>query len=108
MTSSTSPDPETLARIEVADPAFARAFATYRHEYGCRFLRYEVAEPTLGESPELLLRLVRDQVAASFDPEDVAEQTERSRAGALEEAHRILASRSEEDRRGFERVLRRA
>lgn len=80
------PDPETLARIEEADPEFAGAFATYRHEYGCRALRYEVAEPTLGESPELLLRLVRDQVAASFDAEGVAEETERRRARALEEA----------------------
>jgi rifampicin phosphotransferase len=102
------PDRETLARIEEADPEFARALATYRNEYGCRALRYEVAEPTLGESTELLLRLIRDQVAASFDPEGVAGETDRRRAHALEEAHRILASRSSEDRERFERALRRA
>jgi phosphohistidine swiveling domain-containing protein len=102
------PDSETLARIEEADPQFAQAFATYRHEYGCRALRYEVAEPTLGESPELLLRLIRDQVAASFDPEGLAGAMELRRARALEEANRILASRSSEDRERFDQVLRRA
>jgi pyruvate,water dikinase len=102
------PDRETLARIEEADPEFAQAFATYRHEYGCRALRYEVAEPTLGESPELLLRLIRDQVAASFDPEGLAGATELRRARALEEANRILASRSSQDRERFDQVLRRA
>jgi pyruvate,water dikinase len=102
------PGPDTLARIERVDPEFARALAAYRHEYGCRALRYEVAEPTLGESPELLLRLIRDQVSASFDPEGVAGETDRRRARALEEAHRILASRSSGDRRRFERALGRA
>lgn len=102
------PDGETLARIEEADPEFARDFATYRHVYGCRALRYEVAEPTLGESPQLLLRLIRDQLSASFDPEGLAEETQLHRAGALDEARRILAPRPSEDRRRFERALRHA
>lgn len=51
------------------DPGFAAAVETYRREYGCRALHYELATPALGERPDLILSLVRDQLArAASDP----------------------------------------
>jgi phosphohistidine swiveling domain-containing protein len=97
-----------LERIEREYPDFAAAFHAYRREYGCRALRYDVAEPTLGENPELLLKLIGDQVAASIDPEKQVGDAERARIRAEDEAQRLLASRSVNDRHRFEAALRRA
>jgi pyruvate,water dikinase len=97
-----------LERIAREYPDFAGAFQAYRREYGCRALRYDVAEPTLGENPELLLKLIGDQVAASIDPEKQVGDAERARIRAEDQAQRLLASRSEDDRRRFEAELRRA
>ena len=102
------PAPDTLARIEEIDPEFASALGDYRREFGSRALRQELAEPTLGERPELLLRLIRDQIAASFEGEVVAGETRRMRAAALEDAHRILASRTDAERGRFQDALARA
>jgi len=102
------PSSDTLARIEEVDPEFASALADYRLEFGSRALRQEVAEPTLRERPELLLRLIRDQLAASFNSEEVVGKTKRRRAASVEDAERILASRSDADRRKFGDALARA
>ncbi len=45
----------------------ATAFRAYLHEYGCRALRYEVVEPTLGETPELIGQLLQDQLGRPVD-----------------------------------------
>jgi rifampicin phosphotransferase len=102
------PSPDTLARVEELDPEFASALAAYRLEFGSRAMRQEVAEPTLRERPELLLRLISDQIAAAFNSEEVAGETRRRRTAALEEADRILASRSDAERRRFQDALARA
>jgi hypothetical protein len=63
-------DGSTATRIAKADPEFAAAFDDYQGEFACRALRYEIAESSLAETPELTLRLLADQVVGNYDPDD--------------------------------------
>jgi pyruvate,water dikinase len=54
-------DGATPGRLAEADPEFAEAFAAYQREFACRALRYELADPSIAETPELTLRLLVDQ-----------------------------------------------
>ncbi len=98
-------DEGTAKRLDRAEPAVGDALRRYRREYGMRALRYEVAEPTLGESPALVLGLVRDQLACGYDPEGDEATLEARRAEALSRARVALARRSVAERERFERVL---
>ena len=60
--------------LQEHDRVLAAAFDAYRDEYGFRALRYEVIEPTLGEQPEVLGRLLQDQLRS---PSDVASEQKR-------------------------------
>ncbi|MET9496586.1 PEP/pyruvate-binding domain-containing protein [Streptomyces sp. NPDC006552] len=81
--------PAELRALLKTDPEVAEAFETYRVEYGCRALQYELAAPTLAERPELILALLRDRLAPARDGGDsgAAVEQERGRAvaAALEE-----------------------
>jgi rifampicin phosphotransferase len=90
------------------DPEFARAFARYRRDHGCRALRYEAADPTVDEVPGLILDLVRDQLASGYDPQAEAAVLAAGRASAAAEALRLLAARPTSDRERFQRALVRA
>ncbi|MDQ4032032.1 MAG: PEP-utilizing enzyme [Actinomycetota bacterium] len=94
--------------VLAADERFAAAFEAYQREYGCRALRYEIAEPCLDEQPDLVLALIRDQLVTRFDP-DAAEETLRARRAATRaEAERLLGAQSSAQRARFDRALDRA
>jgi rifampicin phosphotransferase len=101
-------DGGTAARLAEADPEFTKAFDEYQSEFCCRALRYEIAEPSLAETPELTLRLLADQIARNYDPAAEAEATAERRRAAKEKARAALAGRSPAERERFERVLARA
>jgi len=103
-----SVDVTTPGRLAAVDPEFARAFWDYVEANGHRSLRYEVIEPTLAETPHLLLRLVADQLEGEFSPDRAAQAALRRRSQAADEARRLLASHPEADRERFERALARA
>jgi pyruvate,water dikinase len=103
-----SVDEATPARLAEVDAEFARAFADYVEANGRRALRYDVIEPTLAETPNVLLRLVADQIEVEFSPDRVAREALRRRSQAADEARRLLASHPEADRKRFERALARA
>jgi len=103
-----SVDEATPARLAEVDAEFARAFADYVEANGRRALRYDVIEPTLAETPHVLLRLVADQIEVEFSPDRVAREALRRRSQAADEARRLLASHPEADRKRFERALARA
>jgi rifampicin phosphotransferase len=98
----------TLADVRAADAAFAEALDAYQDEFGCRALRYDVADSTLAEEPAILLGLLRDQLACIFDAPGTKAALTSMREDALAEARAALASRSEPERDRFERELRRA
>src|SRR5205085_2040512 len=87
-------EPPSAAALLALDSEFAAAFAGYQREFGCRGLGYEPAEPTLAESPALVLGLIRDQIARGYDPAADEEALRRVRAEALNEARAALAGRS--------------
>jgi pyruvate,water dikinase len=75
-----SPDRiRTLLRERAPD--IAAAFDTYLDRYGCRALRYEVVEQTLGERPELVAGLLKDEL--------------RKPVGIVEEQARLKVAREQ-------------
>ena len=99
---------DTPRRLAEADGDFAAAFERYMQVFGDRTLHGDVNEPTMAEQPELILRLIRDQVASGYDPEAEAAALAQKRAAVLAEARQLLAGRPVEDRDRFERALARA
>lgn len=98
----------TAGRLAAADPDFAQAFAAYQREFACRALRYEIADPSLAETPELILRLVADQLARGYDPAADAEALADRRMATGGRARAALAGHPPGDRESFERALARA
>lgn len=101
-------DESSVERLAVADPEFNDAFVEYLGTYGCRALRYEIGDPTLGESPVLVLGLIQSQLVVGYDAEDDASALERKRNATVEEARVTLSRRSGEERERFERALEQA
>jgi pyruvate,water dikinase len=97
-----------VAKLGAADPEFEAAFQGYRRDFGDRAVRYEVIDPTIGESPELVLRLVRDQIARPYDPAAVAARLASRQAETRAAARSTLAERHPAERERFERLLARA
>ncbi|HEX6678219.1 MAG TPA: PEP/pyruvate-binding domain-containing protein, partial [Actinomycetes bacterium] len=101
-------DGGTAGRLAATDPEFAEAFAGYQREFACRALRYEIADPSIAETPELTLRLLADQLARGYDPDAEAAELARRRTAAAGRARAALAARPAADRERFERALARA
>jgi pyruvate,water dikinase len=100
-------DDGTVERLREVDEEFASAFESYLDEYGHRALRYEVADPTLAESPELVLKLIRSQIVTGYDPEATEELLSQRRTETAAQARNLLNERPVDLAR-FERVLERA
>ncbi|MEV2214941.1 PEP/pyruvate-binding domain-containing protein [Streptomyces sp. NPDC050997] len=88
-------DLAALRTLLETDTEFAAAFETYRAQYGCRALQYELAHPTLAERPELILSLLRDQLAQDADLGEAGASAEQARHEAVAKAHAELAGRPE-------------
>ena len=101
-------DSNSVARLAEMDREFAEAFKQYMGEFGCRALRYELTEPTLAEKPELVLGLIRDQLAQHYDATGDARALEQKRSAVVAEARKLLQSHPVKDRERFERALERA
>lgn len=108
-------DPELRALVDDAAPVatvlahdadFAARFADYLRRHGCRALSIELAEPALDERPELVLTLLRDQLAADYDPVALERDLATQRAEARSRARAALATRPEAERRRFDDALR--
>jgi len=101
-------DGGTAGRLASTDPDFAKAFAAYQGEFACRALRYELADPSIAEMPELTLRLLADQLARGYDPAADAAALTHRRVTAATRARAALAGQPPGDRERFERALARA
>jgi pyruvate,water dikinase len=80
----------------------------YNREFGCRTIRYELADPTLAEMPELLVSLLKAQLRRGYDPASGAGSLAKRRSELAERARAALATRAAADRERFERTLKRA
>jgi phosphohistidine swiveling domain-containing protein len=101
-------DDDTEQNLIDMDREFAAAFAAYQQEFGCRALRYEVADPTVAESPSLALGLIYAQIVRGYDPVADSSTLAEKRAAAVAEARALLAQRSPQEGQRFERALARA
>ncbi|MCA1842463.1 MAG: hypothetical protein LC792_04600, partial [Actinobacteria bacterium] len=89
-------------------PRFEAALDRYLEEFGDRAVRYEVIDPTIGERPELVVRLARDQLTRSYDPAAVGARLAARQAEMRATARAMLAERHPGERERFERLLQRA
>ncbi len=96
------------SRLWEIDPDFASRFDAYQEQFGFRSIRYEVADPSIRETPSLTLRLIADQLRSGYDPVARAAEVGRRREERRAEARAQLADRSDADRARFERALERA
>ncbi len=90
------------------DAGFAERFTGYLRRYCCRTLSYELAEPAIDERPDLVLALLRHQLAAGYDPAVRDRELAGRRAAAAAEARAALAGHDDADRERFETALTRA
>ncbi|UNO40768.1 PEP/pyruvate-binding domain-containing protein [Streptomyces sp. MST-110588] len=88
-----------------ADPGFQAALTAYLAEYGHRTPGFTLTEPTLAEQPEVVLGLVRAQVAEPYDVDAERERLAARRAAAVARARAALAARPAADRERFETAL---
>lgn len=95
-------------RLWDTDPEFAARFCAYQEEYGFRSIRYEVADPSMLETPGRTLRLIADQLRSGYDPAVRAAGATQRREVAQAEARAQLDGRPEAERARFERALDRA
>ena len=101
-------DRGTADRLATADPEFAEAFARYQRDFSIRALRYEIADPSLAETPELTLRLLADQLTHGYDPAAEAAALTEHRRVAVDRARAALSRHPTNERERFERALSRA
>jgi len=104
-------DLPSVRALRENDPEFAAAIETYRREYGCRALHYELGTPALGERPDLILALVRDQLAptaAASAAADPAAVRDAAAARARDAIGDSADSADSAELRRFEHLLARA
>lgn len=101
-------DRDAVAQLARVDPEFEAAFQHYQREYAMRVRRYDVADLTFAETPELTLATLRDQLRRGYDGKGQAAVLAARRSAVLAEARSRLAELDEADRQRFERVLMRA
>lgn len=97
----------TRPLLAAASPAFAEAFDRYLRECALRVAGLDIVNPTMAETPELVLELVRGQLNRGFDPAKDALDFARLRASAAAQARAALAG-SPDDLARFNRALARA
>jgi rifampicin phosphotransferase len=98
-------DDVDMDHLSAVDEGFDAAFRAYQAEYGFRSLRYEVADPTLSESPRLVLDLIRGQLSRNYDPETDADALRATREAVVAEARSALVGRPANQGERFERAL---
>jgi pyruvate,water dikinase len=101
-------DKDTPDKLTTTDATFASAFNLYLQNFGKRTLRWDLDQETLIERPELVLKMIQDQLTHNYDFTAEAAALEQQRTQILAEARQSLATHSSEDQTKFERALERA
>lgn len=103
-----APDNGSVQQLETAEPEFAAAFHQYLTDYGQRCLGADVAEPSMGEQPLTVLRLIAGQLSADTDPQRAMREAVREREATAQGARTLLAGGPAGGTERFERALARA
>jgi pyruvate,water dikinase len=97
-----------MVQLDRIAPDFAKAFACYQQDFGCRAVGFDIDLPTIVETPALTINLILNQVKRGYDPQSDTDMSSQERNSALKEAEELLAKRSPQDRERFKRDLDRA
>lgn len=99
----------SLSDLTDVYPEFSKQVDAYVREFGLRALRAELNYPTVGESSDILLQLLRDQLNRNTEQfADHASILAEQRQSRLAEAEQRLLGRTEADRAQFMRLLNNA
>ena len=99
---------QPMSKIDRVAPDFAKAFSSYQEEFGCRAVSFDVALPTVSETPYLTVNLILNQIKRGYDPRADTIALAKERSSALASAEELLTHRQPEDRERFKRDLDRA
>jgi pyruvate,water dikinase len=99
---------ETIEKIQAVNSNFVRVFHDYMNEFGARTLSPEISKETLDERPELVLKLINDQLKNNYNFESEAAILEEKREKILSEAKKALSEKTSQDREEFELALEKA
>ena len=95
------PGPDVETRLAEVDPALGAAFRDHLDRFGHRTMGDDPGSATLAERPWVLAGLLREAAVGERPGED----PRALRDGAEAAARRLLAPRSEDDRRRFDRAV---
>lgn len=101
-------DGQTARSMADLDPGFGAALEDYLQQFGCRPIRYELTAPTVAETPEWALALLRDQVSQGYDPATNTAALAEKRTRLAAEARAALHGQPPAARERFDRELARA
>jgi pyruvate,water dikinase len=99
---------ETVKKIATINGDFAKAFNEYMNEFGGRTLSAELSKETLDERPELVLKLIHDQIKNNYNFESEAFILEEKRQKIISEAKKALSEKNSQEREEFELALKKA
>jgi pyruvate,water dikinase len=100
----TNAQPEAVeAVLAKGNAELAASYADYLHRYGCRALRYELVEQSLGERPELVGQLLQDELRRPAAVEQEQRQLAATREQATQKALATLPT--DELRKEFSSLL---
>jgi pyruvate,water dikinase len=101
-------DKDTPDKLAAKDATFASAFNLYLQNFGKRTLRWDLDQETLIERPDLVLKMIQDQLSRNYNFPAETAALEQQRTQILAEARQSLATHPSEDHITFERALERA
>jgi pyruvate,water dikinase len=99
---------DTVDKIYNINGDFEKAFDEYMNEFGKRTLTFDLSKETLDERPELVLKLIHDQLIKSYNFESKAVLLDEARKKILKEAKKALSEKNPEQREEFESALKKA
>jgi rifampicin phosphotransferase len=98
----------TLENLAAADLEFARALGEYLHDYGCRIFHHSIHLPTLQEKPEIIFRLIREQLEKSFKSQSIQNKLAQKRQETSGAAQAALVNHSAPDKERFKQAMKAA
>jgi pyruvate,water dikinase len=99
---------KTIEKIALVNDDFMKAFNDYMKEFGGRTLCAELSKETLEERPELVLKLIHDQLKNNYSFDSEAAILEEKRIKFISEAKSALSEKNPLEREEFEKALEKA
>ncbi|MBO8157199.1 MAG: hypothetical protein H0Z32_12125 [Bacillaceae bacterium] len=97
-----------ITELKHDHPEFYEKFSNYLKEFGQRSIKHELAFPTIAETPNTILGLLRNQLQVQYHPDQDETYLMEQRKDQLNQVDQILKHKSPDERARFKRILSRA